>query len=31
MKRKRMESVYQNDETGHASAKCTVYVAEMYY
>lgn len=31
MKRKRIGSAYQNDETEHASAKGTMYVAEMYY
>lgn len=31
MKRKRMGSVYQRDETQHTSAKCTMHVAEMYY
>lgn len=31
IKRKRIGSAYQTDETEHTSAKCTLYVAEMYY
>lgn len=31
MKRERIGSAYQNDETEHTSAKCALYVAEMYY